>query len=93
VFERRQRIREREKLSFERYKMRARVDLLRALPAPQWAVVVGGVLGRPDSGWDRGRAKLAAEGADWLRRRLIREGKELLSRYDELLPNTAETKK
>ncbi len=93
MFERRQRIREREKLSFERYKMRARVDLLRALPAPQWAAVVGGVLGRPDSGWDRGRAKLAAEGADWLRRRLIREGKELLSRYDELLPNTVETKK
>ncbi|BEJ13512.1 hypothetical protein CspHIS471_0306860 [Cutaneotrichosporon sp. HIS471] len=93
VFERRQRIRERETLSFERYKMRSRVDHLRALAAPQWAAVVGGVLSRPDGGWDRGRAKLAAEGADWLRRRLIREGRELLNRYDQLLPNTAESKK
>ncbi|GMK56587.1 hypothetical protein CspeluHIS016_0304270 [Cutaneotrichosporon spelunceum] len=93
VFERRQRIRERETLSFERYKMRARVDHLRALPAPQWAAVVAGVLSRADGGWDRGRAKLAAEGADWLRRRLIREGRELLNRYDELLPSTAESKK
>ncbi|BEI82681.1 hypothetical protein CcaverHIS002_0305490 [Cutaneotrichosporon cavernicola] len=93
VFERRQRIRERETLSFERYKMRSRVDHLRALAVPQWAAVVGGVLSRPDGGWDRGRAKLAAEGADWLRRRLIREGRELLNRYDQLLPNTAESKK
>lgn len=76
--------------------MRSRVDLLRALPAHQWQSVVGAILSRSDTGdWDRGRAKLAAEGVDWLRRRLIREGKELLSRYDELLPNptTTESKK
>lgn len=68
--------------------MRSRVDLLRALPDHQWTSVVTGILSRSDTGeWDRGRAKLAAEGVDWLRRRLIREGKELLDRYDQLLPN------
>lgn len=88
VFERRQRIREREKLVFERYKMRSRVDLLRNLPASQWATVVSAILARSDAGqWKRGREKLAAEGVDWLRRRLIREGKDVLGRYDQLLPS------
>ncbi|KAL1412568.1 hypothetical protein Q8F55_000315 [Vanrija albida] len=89
AFERRQRIREREKLQFERYKMRARVDLLRSLPAPQWTSVVSVILARTDAGesWSRGRRKLEAEGVDWLRRKLIKEGVEVLRRYDQLLPN------
>ncbi|WOO82162.1 uncharacterized protein LOC62_04G005664 [Vanrija pseudolonga] len=89
AFERRQRIREREKLQFERYKMRARVDLLRSLPAPQWTSVVTAILARTDAGesWSRGRRKLEAEGVDWLRRKLIKEGVEVLRRYDQLLPN------
>lgn len=89
AFERRQRIREREKLQFERYKMRARIELLRNLPGPQWASVMQAILARADNGrWARGRRKLELEGgADWLRRRLIREGQEVLGRYDQLLPN------
>ncbi|RSH81250.1 uncharacterized protein EHS24_008687 [Apiotrichum porosum] len=89
AFERRQRIREREKLQFERYKMRARIELLRNLPGPQWASVVQAILARADNGrWARGRRKLELEGgADWLRRWLIREGQEVLGRYDQLLPN------
>lgn len=67
--------------------MRSRVELLRNLPAATWGTVVGAILARPDTGeWARGREKLAAEGVDWLRRRLIREGKDVLSRYDQLLP-------
>lgn len=67
--------------------MRSRVDLLRNLAAAQWATVVNAILARSDSGqWNRGRDKLAAEGVDWLRRRLIREGMDVLNRYDQLLP-------
>ena len=91
VFERRQRIREKEKLQFERYKMRSRVDLLRNMNGPGWATVVATVLSRSGSRgelpmWDKGKQKVMEEGMDWLRGKLVREGEEVLRRYDQLLP-------
>lgn len=46
VFERRQRIREKETLQFERYRLRSRIDLLRGMSKTSWAAVVGVVLSR-----------------------------------------------
>lgn len=87
IFERRQRIREREKLQFERYKMRSRIELLRNMSIMAWSTLVNTVLSRAgDSSWEMGREKLKEEDVDWLRGRLIREGQELVKRYDELLP-------
>lgn len=94
IFERRQRIREKEKLIFERYKMRSRIELLRNMSSLSWATVVNTVLSREgDPSWAKGRESLRRkpEGIDWLRERLIKEGKELVKRYDQLLP--VETKK
>ncbi len=85
VFERRQRIREKEKLQFERYKMRSRIDLLRNMSTHSWAVVVSAVLSR-DEEWTSGRGKLRKVGVGWLRDRLVGEGLEVLRRYDQLLP-------
>ena len=85
VFERRQHIREKEKLMFERYKMRSRIDLLRNMSVPSWTVVVAAVLSR-DEPWESGRAKLGDIGVEWLRHRLVREGLEVMQRYDQLLP-------
>ena len=91
MFERRQRIREKEKLIFERYKMRSRIDLLRNLSMAAWSTVVGSVLARTaDDGqgdvWAKGKGKLKEVGMDWLRMKLVKEGRELVRRYDQLLP-------
>lgn len=99
VFERRQRIREKEKLQFERYKMRSRVDLLRNMADIPWITVVNTVLARyapdkqagggieaVDDAYRRGREKVLSAGPGWLRARLVQEGKEVLKRYDQLLP-------
>ncbi|KAK8849781.1 hypothetical protein IAR55_005117 [Kwoniella newhampshirensis] len=91
VFERRQRIREKEKLQFERYKMRSRIDLLRNMSKFSWASTVGTILSRCPDEWIKGREKIKEVGVDWLRDRLVREGEEVMKRYEELLP--AEQKK
>ncbi|KAL7425240.1 hypothetical protein Q5752_000928 [Cryptotrichosporon argae] len=114
ALERRQRIREREVLYFERHKMRARIELLRNMPDAQWATVVGAVLARGDSvseagqaaGQDRdgpaagkdtqgaargARVAVEEKGVGWLRKRLIKEGKEVVRRYDQLLPAVHKT--
>ncbi|WWD20411.1 hypothetical protein CI109_104887 [Kwoniella shandongensis] len=91
VFERRQRIREKEKLQFERYKMRSRIDLLRNMSKFSWATIVGTILSRSPDEWAKGREKIKEVGVDWLRDRLVREGEEVMKRYEELLP--AEQKK
>jgi hypothetical protein len=95
AFERRQRIREIDKLKFMRHKMNSRIDLLRNLPLAQWNAVVHNVLARGEANeaWARGRRRLEAIGVDWLRRQLIREGIELLTRYDQLLPGAHDQKK
>lgn len=94
AFEKRQRIREREQLQFNRYKMKARVDLLRNLPQTQWVSMVAAILARDgDETWQRGRRKLTTMGNDWLRRHLIKEGLEVLRRYDELLPKEGHKEK
>jgi hypothetical protein len=103
VFERRQRIREKEKLQFERYKMRSRIDLLRNMSIPAWTAVVTTVLSRTPivetssidktteesvlDAWAKGREKIKLEGMDWLRNKLVREGEEVMKRYDQLLPS------
>ncbi|KAK6908571.1 hypothetical protein I204_06550 [Kwoniella mangroviensis CBS 8886] len=46
VFERRQRIREKEKLQFERYKMKSRLDLLKNIPRLNWILIVNTILQR-----------------------------------------------
>ncbi|OWZ78774.1 hypothetical protein C365_02413 [Cryptococcus neoformans Bt85] len=86
AFERRQRLREKEKLQFERYKLRSRIDLLRNLSKPAWASIVATILARDEDGWKSGRAKVGKEGEEWLRRRLLKEGEEVMKRYEELLP-------
>ncbi len=115
VFERRQRIREKEKLQFERYKMRSRIDLLKGMSKSGWSSIVTAVLSRfpslskthsqrisgeadigtkklEDDGesqvdiWRKGREKIQVEGIDWLREKLVKEGEDLLKRYDQLLP-------
>lgn len=73
--------------------MKARVDLLRNLPETQWVAMVAAILAREgDATWQRGRRKLTTMGNDWLRRHLIREGLEVLRRYDELLPKEGQHK-
>lgn len=86
AFERRQRLREKEKLQFERYKLRSRIDLLRNLSKPAWASVVATILARDEDGWKSGRSKVGKEGEEWLRERLLKEGEEVMKRYEELLP-------
>lgn len=92
VFERKQRLREKEKLQYERHKMRSRVDLLRTMSTMGWASLVSTVLARPPPShqtveeWERGKEKIKSMGADWLRDVLVREGQEVLERFDFLLP-------
>lgn len=88
AFEKRQRKDERDKLAFERYKMRTRIDLLRGMSVSAWSAVVWPVMAREDplGRWDKGREKFKTEGVEWLRKRLAREGEEVLKRYDQLLP-------
>jgi hypothetical protein len=85
VFERRQRIREKEKLVHERFKLRSRIDLLRNMSIPAWSAILAAVLSRGEA-WTDGRAKLKDVGMDWLRHRLVSEGLEVMMRYDQLLP-------
>jgi hypothetical protein len=88
ALEKRQRKDEKDKLAFERYKMRTRIDLLRGMSTPAWSSVVWTVLAREDiSGhWEKGKSKVKVEGIEWLRRRLVKEGEEVMKRYDQLLP-------
>ncbi|WVQ95924.1 hypothetical protein IAU59_003023 [Kwoniella sp. CBS 9459] len=86
VFERRQRIREKETLQFERYKMRSRIDLLRNMPKLTWSSVVSTILTRGSDDWARGKEKIKEKGTDWLKSQLIKEGEEVMKRFDELLP-------
>jgi len=72
---------------FERYKMRSRIDLLKNMSSASWSTVVSTVLSRGgDKTWTKGREKVGDMGPDWLRSRLVREGRELVRRYDQLLP-------
>ncbi|ORX37605.1 hypothetical protein BD324DRAFT_387251 [Kockovaella imperatae] len=88
AFERRQKAREKEKLVFERYKMRARVEQLRNLSAYAWAAVISNVLSRyGGQTCAKSRQKLADKGPEWLRAQLVKEGKDVLKRYDQLLPS------
>ena len=69
--------------------MRTRIDLLRGMSLSAWSAVVWTVMAREDvSGvWIKGRERVKVEGVDWLRRRLVREGEEVMKRYDQLLPS------
>lgn len=89
AFEKRQRKDERDKLAFERYKMRTRIDLLRGMSLSSWSAVVWTVMAREDQSgvWIKGKERVKSEGVDWLRRRLVREGEEVMKRYDQLLPS------
>lgn len=93
AFERRQRIREKETLQFERYKLKSRIELLRNMSTHAWVSVVRTVLARhPDtadgSAWKKGNERVRREGGiEWLRGVLIKEGLDVLQRYDQLLPN------
>lgn len=72
---------------FERYKMRFRIELLKNMSDVSWSVVVNTVLSREgDKSWMKGREKVGEMGVGWLRSRLVREGRELVRRYDQLLP-------
>ncbi|WWC73818.1 uncharacterized protein I206_107790 [Kwoniella pini CBS 10737] len=95
VFEKRQKIREKEKLQFERYKMKSRLELLKNIPKLNWTVIVSTILQRvsptnSSSGnedvWLKGKNKINEKGEDWLKRQLIKEGEEVMKRFDELLP-------
>ncbi|WVQ66159.1 uncharacterized protein L199_004337 [Kwoniella botswanensis] len=109
VFERRQRIREKEKLQFERYKMKSRLDLLKNIPRLNWILIVNTILQRftnqdqpttskageeldtngetkKEDGISRAKAKIRDNGEEWLKDLLIREGEQLMKRFQELLP-------
>ncbi|WVF68374.1 hypothetical protein IAT40_003139 [Kwoniella sp. CBS 6097] len=86
VFERRQRIREKETLQFERYKMRSRIDLLKNMPKLTWSSVVSTILNRGSIVWAKGEEKIKEKGTDWLKSQLIKEGEVVMKRFDELLP-------
>ncbi|WVQ77516.1 hypothetical protein IAR50_007202 [Cryptococcus sp. DSM 104548] len=93
AFERRQRLREKEKLQFERYKMGNRIELLKQVARPSWASIVSTILARGPAEWDAGRKKVEKEGEEWLRERLVKEGREVMKRYDELLPSESRKQK
>jgi hypothetical protein len=88
AIEKRQRKDERDKIAFERYKMRTRIDLLRSISTSSWSSVVWTVLAREDPTglWVKGKRAVQARGVDWLRRRLVKEGEEVMKRYDKMLP-------
>lgn len=69
--------------------MRTRIELLRGMSVSAWSAVVWTVLAREDTSghWVKGKEKVKTEGVDWLRRRLVREGEEVMRRYDQLLPS------
>lgn len=68
--------------------MRTRIDLLKGMSVSAWSAVVWTVMAREDASghWAKGKDKVKEEGVDWLRRRLVREGEEVMKRYDQLLP-------
>ena len=67
--------------------MRSRVEQLRNLSPHAWASVVINVASRYGlEAAVKPRKKLADEGPEWLRAQLVKEGKEVLKRYDQLLP-------
>lgn len=119
------RLREKEKLEFERYRLRGRVEMLESLEEEVWAELVGRVLASGGEAenrdrygeeeiveQDKGKGKAAGKtdtlveveagkkdviakagrelvqriGVRGLKDGLIKEGKELLRRYDRLLP-------
>lgn len=93
TFERRQRIREKEKLQFERHTMRSKLDILRGMPQTSWAAIVNGVLARVAEGHGTqpaavgiGEQLIKENGIVWLKSRLIAEGQDVIERYDQLLP-------
>ncbi|WWC92675.1 uncharacterized protein L201_007634 [Kwoniella dendrophila CBS 6074] len=127
IFEKRQRIREKEKLQFERYKMKSRLELLKNLPKLTWSTILSTILqrsltnynldstittkiqndekndkddnqasnnkvnnslqrGGEKEKWLKGKQKIKEKGDDWLKRQLIKEGEEVMQRFDELLP-------
>jgi hypothetical protein len=48
---------------------------------------LSGVGSRGDGVWAKGREKIRVKGVEWLRSKLVREGEEVMKRYDQLLPN------
>ena len=60
-----------------------------------WETVLVTVLSRqPPSGplanyWERAKRAITRRGADWLREILVKEGEEVLERYNQLLPPEA----
>jgi len=68
--------------------MKTRIDLLRSISSGSWSSVVWTVLAREDpSGlWDKGKQAVRTNGIEWLRRRLVKEGVEVMRRYDSMLP-------
>lgn len=95
--ERKQRARDKETLQHERYKISTRVDLLKGMSEASWETVLVAVLSRPAPGqvqkthWERGKRAVIRRGAQWLQEILVKEGEELLDRYDQQLP--AESRK
>jgi len=88
AIEKRQRKDERDKLTHERYRMRTRIDLLKSISSGSWSSVVWTVLARDDPTglWDKGKMAVKVNGIEWLRRRLVKEGEEVMRRYDSMLP-------
>ncbi|WRT69825.1 uncharacterized protein IL334_006816 [Kwoniella shivajii] len=87
TFERRQRIREKEKLQHERYKMKSKIDLLKNMPKLTWSTIISTILNRGSSEeWLKGKEKIKEKGDEWLKRKLVKEGEEVLKRFEELLP-------
>lgn len=75
---------------FERYKMKSRIELLRNMSTSAWSAIVSTVLsryGNEEGPSVKGKIKVENAGPDWLRSRLVKEGKELVKRYDQLLPS------
>jgi len=68
--------------------MKTRIDLLRSISSGSWSSVVWTVLAREDpSGlWDKGKQAVRTNGIEWLRRRLVKDGVEVMRRYDSMLP-------
>lgn len=68
--------------------MRTRIDLLKSISSGSWSSVVWTVLARddPTGSWDKGKVAVKGNGVEWLRRRLVKEGEEVMRRYDSMLP-------
>ena len=90
--ERKQKVQEKDQLKHERSKMHTRVGHLKQLSEGAWERLVISVFARkaPDAEqeerWAKGRKAVIRKGAEWLRGYLVKEGQELLDRYDQLLP-------